>query len=340
VHKTILITGISGFIAKHVAREFLEHGYKVRGTVRDSGRADEVRNILAQFVDVSELGFVEADLNSDTGWEEAVKGCDYIAHVASPFPLSQPKNENDLIRPAVDGTLRVLTAARNAGASRVVMTSSTAAIVSGHPRDKTHFSEQDWTILDSPETTAYAKSKTMAEKSAREFIKNEAPDVYFSTINPGLVWGPALDARIGSSLDIIRMMLNGKYPGCPKFYLSVVDVRDVARLHRLAMETDQPSGGRYIAVSETEPMVKYAREIRAELGQLARKVPPRELPNFLVKVAGIFDPAVRAALPELDWAREIDASASRKALGLEFTSGKEAAIAAARSLIEHGCVPG
>ena len=233
-NRLILITGISGFIAKHCAVELLNHGYRVRGTLRSLKKADEVRATLARHADLAGIEFAEADLNADNGWDDAAKGVHGVLHVASPFPVAQPKDENDLIRPAVDGTMRVLKAAVANGAKRFVQTSSSVAVMYGHAKDRTApFTEDDWSNLDGAGISAYAKSKTLAERAARGHIALTKPDMHYSTVNPGFVLGPLLDRDMGTSGEVIQMFLKGKYPGCPKLSFAAVDVRDIAKMHRL-----------------------------------------------------------------------------------------------------------
>lgn len=271
IDKPILITGISGFIAKQCALELLTHGYAVRGTVRRMAKADEVRATLATYCDTTKLTSVEADLLSDTGWAAAMEGVGGVLHVASPFPTGEPRDPDELLRPAVDGTLRVLRAAVAAGVPRVVQTSSMAAVMAGHPHARTKpFDEEDWTDTDTPGVTTYYRSKTLAEKAARDFVKSAGGSLHFSTVNPGLVLGPVLDNDIGTSAEVIQMFLRGKYPGTPRIYFTVVDVRDVAKMHRLALESTEPSGGRYLAVSEALRFLDIALPIRRKLGLYAR----------------------------------------------------------------------
>jgi dihydroflavonol-4-reductase len=332
---TILVSGISGFIAKHCAVEMLRAGYGVRGTVRSVKRVDEVRASIAKHADVSRLEFAQADLESDAGWQDAVAGCAHVLHVASPFPPEQPRDEQDLIRPAVQGTLRVLKVASAAGVQRFVQTSSMVAVMYGHPHDRTApFTEADWTVLDAPGLTAYAKSKALAEKAGREFMKQDRSGMGYSTVNPGLVLGPALDSDIGTSAGIIRLFLKGKYPGTPRLKIPVVDVRDVAKMHRLAIEKDVPSGGRYIAADECLWLIEIARAIRDGLGEAARKVPNRELPDWLVRIVALFDGGARQAVPDLGKDFRVDNSQTRHALGMDFIPAREAAVALARSLID------
>ena len=335
--RTVLITGISGFIAKHCALEMLTAGYRVRGTVRSLEKSAEVRETLSKHVDVSRLEFVPADLLSDGGWKNAVAGCEFVLHLASPFPTSQPKDAQVLIRPAVEGTLRVLRAASDAGVTRMVQTSSTVAVVYGHPRDRTApFTEADWTQTDQPGVTPYAISKTLAEKAARDFIAQDRSGMWFSSVNPGFVLGQALDRDIGASANIIQMMLKGKYPGCPRLALPCVDVRDVARMHRQVLESDAPSGGRYLCVSGSLWLVDVARAIRAELGPVARKVPSRELPDWAVRMAALFDPTVRQIVHELGRDVQVDNTLTRRVLGTSFVPATAAAATMARSLVDLG----
>jgi dihydroflavonol-4-reductase len=333
--KTVLITGVSGFIAKHCAVELLNAGCRVRGTVRSAGRTAEVKETLAKHADISRLEFAEADLESDDGWDEALRGCTHVLHIASPFPAGQPKDEQVLIRPAVQGTLRVLRAAKTAGVERLVQTSSTVAVQYGHPRDRTApFTEADWTVVDAPGVTPYAKSKTLAERAARDFVNEEGSGLHYSSINPGFVLGPTLDADLRASAQFIEMFLQGKYPGAPRLSFPCVDVRDVARMHRLALEADVPSDGRYLCVAECIWMIDIARAIKSELGKAARKVPSRVLPDWVVKLVGLFDPAARQFVPELGREVRMDNTLTREALPMTFIPAGEAAAAMARSLIE------
>ena len=337
--KLILVTGITGFIAKHCAVELIRHGYKVRGTLRSLSKADEVRATIAKHAGGADIDFAEADLTSDKGWNEAAKGAYGVLHVASPFPVAQPKDESELIRPAVDGTMRVLKAAISVGAKRFVQTSSSVAVMYGHSKDRTAaFTEDDWSDLEGPGISAYAKSKTLAERAARDHIAQAKPDLHYSTVNPGFVLGPLLDRDMGTSGEVIQMFLKGKYPGCPKLSFATVDVRDIAKLHRLALETAEPGGGRYIGVSETAWFIEMMRPIKARLGEKARKVPSRELPNFMIKLIGMFDPAARGIVPELGHFMKVDNSRTRKALGIEFIPVTESAPAMAQSLVDMGLV--
>ena len=336
-NKLILITGISGFIAKHCAVEMLRAGYAVRGTVRDVAKADKVRATLAKHCDVSKLEFVEADLLSDEGWDAAAKGVFGVLHVASPFVIETPKDPNDLIRPAVEGTMRVLKAAIGAGAKRFVQTSSVAAIMAGHGHERTRpFTEDDWTNLDGPHVSAYEKSKTLAERAARDYLAQSKAHIHYASVNPGFVLGPLLDSEYGASASVIQMFMRGKYPGCPALSFPCVDVRDVGKMHRLALETAEPSGGRYVAVSESAWFVDMMRPIKAKLGVAAKKVPTFQLPNFVIRIIAIFDPSARGIVSELGRMVTIDNSRTRKALGMKFIPVSDSAPAMAQSLVDNG----
>jgi dihydroflavonol-4-reductase len=338
--KIILLTGISGFIAKHCAVEMLRAGYRVRGTVRDLSKADKVRATLAKHCDVSKLEFVAADLMADAGWAEAAKGVYGVLHVASPFIIGEPKDENELIRPAVDGTMRVLKAAIAAGAKRFVQTSSIAAMMAGHGYTRTKpFTEDDWTILDGPDVSAYQKSKTLAERAARDYLAQTKADIHYASVNPGFVLGPLLDSDYGASASVIQMFMKGKYPGCPALSFPCVDVRDIGKMHRLALETSEPSGGRYVGVSESAWFVDMTRAIKAKLNAAdTKKVPTKQLPNFVIKLIALFDKSARSIVPDLGRQVDMDNSRTRKALGMEFKPVSESAPAMAQSLVDEGLV--
>lgn len=331
----VLVTGISGFIGKHCAVALLNKGYRVRGTIRSLQRADAVRATLAKHAKTEgRLEFAEADLTSDKGWAAALQGCQYVLHVASPFPMSQPKDRDGLVGPAREGTLRVLKAAADAGVSRTVLTSSTVSIMFGaHARNGATLTEENWSDADDPQIRAYARSKTLAERAAWEFVKTSGRGMELAVINPGFVLGPALDADIGTSLEIIRMMLRGKYPAAPKLHFPIVDVRDVADMHVAAMTNPKAAGERFLCAERSMWVVEMARAIRSAIPE-ARKVPTKEMPNFIVRVLGMVDPRLGSVLPELGLVRPISHAKADKVLGFRFRSAEEASAAAARSLID------
>lgn len=329
----VLVTGISGFIGKHCALELLSHGYRVRGTIRDAGKEDAVRSALEGHCDTKNLEFAQADLLADGGWPEATVDVDHVLHVASPFPLRQPKDPEELVRPAREGALRVLAAAAKQKSVRtVVQTSSVAAVYGGHTDRSRPFTEADWTYTDRSNVNPYALSKTLAERAGREFVEQEKPDFRYLSINPGLVFGPLLDRDYGSSAEVVRMLLKGAYPGLPRLQFGIIDVRDVAKAHRLALERGEP-GGRYIASAGSLWMIEIAAILRRELGADAKKVPLRQLPDALVRFVGLFDSSIRATLQDLGLPSTYDTDRIRKVLGMEFRSAEEAVVAMGRSLV-------
>jgi len=298
---TVLVTGGSGFIASHVIVKLLAAGYRVRTTVRDLTREPDVRALLKEGgVDPEDrLSFARADLLDDTGWAEAMSGCEHVLHVASPFPEKVPKDENELILPAREGALRVLRAARDLGVKRVVLTSSFAAIGYGHePRDEP-FDETTWTNLDAP-LAPYVKSKTLAERAAWNFIAEEGRGLELASVNPVGVFGPVLGRDYSTSILVVQRLVDGEIPGCPKVCFGAVDVRDVADLHLRAMSNPAANGQRFLAIAGGFlTMLDFAKILKDRLGERAKRVPTRELPNWLVHVASWLDPAVKQVLPEL-----------------------------------------
>ncbi|MHA7873656.1 MAG: SDR family oxidoreductase, partial [Hyphococcus sp.] len=246
---TVLVTGGSGFIGGHAILQLLAAGHEVRATVRNVKKEPDVRALLEKNGAASDapLAFFAADLEQDDGWSDAVAGCDYVLHVASPFPPAMPKHEDELIIPARDGALRVLQAARAAGVKRVVMTSSFAAVGYGQGKRSTPFDEQCWTDVDGAGVTPYVKSKTIAERAAWDFVKGEGGGLELSVVNPGAVFGPVMGPDYSTSIILIQRLMDGALPGCPRLSFSVVDVRDVVDLHLRAMTHPAANGERFIA---------------------------------------------------------------------------------------------
>ena len=337
--ENVLITGASGFIGAHCIIQLLESGYKVRGTVRNLSRVPALTEMFARHTDkVNHLSFVQADLLSDDGWEEAAAGCTYLMHVASPVPTTLPKHEDDIIVPARDGTLRALQAGMAAGVKRVVLTSSIAAICYGHRDNSKTFTESDWSIINRPDVMAYPKSKTIAEQAAWDLIKESKTDMELVTVNPGLVLGPALEKDFGSSLEVVKKMMNGELPGAPKIGWPIVDVRDVADMHLKAMVHPEAGGQRFICANETMWMLDIAMVLQRHFPKYRKKVPKRTLPNWLIKISALFDPTVRSVISELDKPQYVSSQKARDMLGWEPRLNKEAVRAAAESLIRYGVV--
>ena len=338
--KLVLVTGGSGFIAAHCIIQLLEAGYTVRTTVRSLKRETEVRETLkAAGVDAgSRLSFFASDLTSDAGWAEAIAGCDYVLHVASPFPAAAPKDENELIIPAREGALRVLRASRDAGVKRVVLTSSFASIGYGHPLADRLFTEKDWSDLNGTPMGAYAKSKTIAEKAAWDFMAREGGALELSVVNPVGVFGPVLGADHSTSTEIIQRLLNG-FPGVPKLSFGVVDVRDVADLHIQAMTNPAAKGERFLAVAgESMAFIDMAKLLKAKLGDVAKNVPTRVIPDWVLRFGSIFDSSLKMILPELGKVKSASNEKAKRVLGWKPGSNEEALLATAESLVRLGLV--
>ena len=339
----VLVTGGSGFIAMHCTLKLLAAGYRVRNTVRSLAREAEVRATLkAAGADVSDkasdrLAFFAADLTADAGWAEAAAGCDYVLHVASPFPVNVPKHEDELIVPAREGALRVLRAARGAGVKRVVLTSSFAAIGYGHAQVDRAFTEHDWTSPDGDGVTAYAKSKTLAERAAWDFMAREGGDMELSVVNPVGVFGPALGADFSTSIEIIKRMMDGALPALPRITFGVVDVRDVADLHLKAMTDPEAAGERFLAVAgEFVSMRDIGLMLKHRMGAAARRVPTRELPDWLLRVLARFDKSIGQIVPELGKRKDATSEKALRVLGWSPRSAEDAVVATAESLVELG----
>lgn len=336
---TVLVTGGSGFVGSHVVLLLLRAGHVVRTTVRSLTREASVREMLSGAgVDAdARLAFFAADLEHDEGWAEAVAGCDYVIHVASPMPAAAPKTEDEVIVPARDGVLRVLRAARDANVKRVVLTSSCGAVYYGHPPQAAPFDETSWTDTDG-EMSAYVRSKAIAERAAWDFMASAGGTLELSVVNPAGIFGPVLGADFSSSIELVKRLLNGA-PGCPQLYFGVVDVRDVADLHLRAMTDPAAKGERFIAVSgKVMSMLDIATVLRARLGSAAKKVPTRQLPNWLVRCAALFDPGMRQLLPLLGNTRHATSAKAERLLGWKPRSREDAIVATAESLVKFGLV--
>ncbi len=337
---TVLVSGATGFVGLHTVIQLLAEGHNVRGTLRSPGRESEVRESVARHVGADDrLTLHQCDLTSDDGWAEAVAGCDYVQHVASPFIIGQPKHEDDLIVPARDGALRVLRAAAKAGVRRTVMTSSVAAISAGHPRDTKHiFTEDDWSITVSPEIGAYEKSKTIAERAAWDFVKSDGGGMELAVINPGAILGPILNADSGTSGELVRQLMSRAMPACPRIGFSCVDVRDVASAHLAAMTTPEAAGKRFICAIEFAWMVEVAKILDARFRDDGYKIPTGELPNWVPKLMQHFNPALKQIVPGLGRRRDYDNARIKSVLGWQPRSLQEMSISMAESMIKYGVV--
>ncbi len=334
----VLVTGISGYIAKHVAHGLLLRGYKVRGTVRELAKGEQVKADLIQTgVDVSGLSFVETDLQSDAGWEDAVKGCAYIQHLASPLPLRQPEDREALVPEARAGAQRVLSAGFAAGVKRIVMTSSIAAMI-GQPGKGAHLKikQDSWTDPDWKKLTAYSVSKTRAEISAWEYAKVQGFEDRLTVINPGFVLGPAIGTSYGTSLGLIEQMFAGEFPRTPKAAYPVVDVRDLADLHIAAMKIKGAAGRRLVGAGETLWFSDIANIARAAYPEKGRKLPKGELPNFVVRIAAKFDNRISAIVADLGTFHEADTQYVTDLTGVSFRQAKQSVLDSCAYLAELG----
>lgn len=330
----IVVTGASGLIAKHTIAEFLRRGHTVRSTLRTLSKADDVRRALDRIGIGSEnLSFVAADLTSDNGWDDAVSGAEVVVHTASPFPLTQPDDADEIIAPARDGTLRVLRAATKGAVARVVLTSSTVAVFYPSGRPIGHvYSEEDFTDETRPDLTPYFKSKTIAEKAAWDFIESTPAAPELVAILPTFVQGPALDADLSTSHELYRIMARGTYPAVPSICFPVTDVRDVAAAHVEAAFRPGIVGNRYLVGEGRLSLYDLGQIVARELPDLRSKVPKFELPDFAVRAMAVFDRKLRTVLPELGEKKAFTNAKVKRDLGLVLRSADEAATAAIRSL--------
>lgn len=339
----VLVTGGSGFLGAHCIIQLLNAGYQVRTTVRSLGREGQVREMLRAggVEDGDRLSFAAANLESDAGWAEAAAGCAYVHHVASPFPPNIPAHEDEVIVPARDGALRVLRAARDAGVRRVVLTSSYAAIGYGQPQQSAPFDETNWTNPAGSDVRAYVKSKTLAERAAWEFMAREGGALELSVVNPVAILGPVLGEDYSTSILLIRRLLDGDMPGCPRLFFGIVDVRDVADLHMRCMTDPAAKGERFLALAgEFLSISQIARILKRRVPHLARKTPTLELPDFLVRLAARRDPAVQQILPELGKRKNGTNAKARRVLGWAPRSNEAAIVATAESLAQLGLLKG
>jgi dihydroflavonol-4-reductase len=337
----VLVTGGSGFIGAHCILQLLAAGHRVRTTVRNLARRDDVLAMLKQggAVSTENVAVLAADLTADAGWAEAAKGCDFVLHIASLLPLDVPSDENELIVPAREGTLRVLRAARDAGVRRVVLTSSFAAIGYGHPPRERPFDETDWSQIEGTDLQPYAKSKALAERAAWDFVAREGGGLELAVVNPVAVLGPMLGPDFSASIALVQAMLDGRAPVAPKIHFGLVDVRDVADLHLRAMENLAAKGERFLAVAgEPMSMFEIGRVLRQRLGQAGRRAPRLELPNWAAQALALVVPQLRGVLPMLGHRRRASGDKARLLLGWNPRPNEDIIMATAESLLALGLV--
>ena len=335
--QTVLVTGGSGFLGGWCLVELLRRGYRARATVRDLAREQEVRASIGSQVEVGDdLTVLEADLNEDRGWAEATEGCEYVLHVASPFPPVQPKDPDELIAPARDGTLRVLRASVAAGVKRIVVTSSVAAVRNAGAADSRQdreLTEADWTDPDNPHLTPYTRSKTIAELAAWEYMRGQGAEDRLVTVQPGAIIGPVLGRDRSYSLQAVERMLSGRMPGLPALGFSFIDVRDVAALEVEAMTAPQAAGQRLIAAGQFLWLSQVAAILRQQLGPEAAKVPRRRVPSVAVRLLARFDPELRSVAGDLGRKTTYSLDNARRRVGWAPRPVEESIVDCARSLL-------
>lgn len=333
--KRVLVTGVSGFVGQHCAAELLKNGYAVRGSVRDRSKTDRITEAIKKVVDPSgHLTYCSLDLTADKGWKEAMEGCTYVLHVASPFVTSEPKDENELVQPAVEGTLRALRAAKKAGVKRIVITSSMAAML-GDASSTRDIDQDSWTDTTAKNISAYVKSKTMAERSAWDFIREQEGEqrLELVVVNPGPIFGPTLGENLsGESMTMYKNLITGKMPMLPKAAINLSDVRDVARIHVQALENDSADGKRFIVATEKAHSFQEMAQILKSNGY--DKVSTRLAPSSLLKFMSYFNRELKGMRPFIGITYNGDVSATMQVFDWKPTDLKQTVLDTAQSVEE------
>ena len=335
--KTVLVTGGSGFVALHCIQQLLNNGYKVRTTLRSLKKKQEVLDALKEggINSFENLEFVETDLMKDANWDSATKGCEYVLHIASPIYLKIPKDENEMIRPAVDGTLRVLKAARNAGVKRVVMTSNFGAVGYSHTDKTKPITEESWTNPNEKGLSAYNKSKVLAEKAAWDFMNKESGNLELAVINPVGIFGPSFGKNLSSGYELLKQILDGSMKAIPNMTISIVDVRDLADLHIRAMSSDAANGQRFLAVSgDVMTLPEIAAMLKNKLGEKGKNISSKKMPDWIVRIAALFSTTAKNVVPQLGRYRATSNEKAKTILGWTPRAKEEAILAAAESLFK------
>ena len=333
----VLVTGGSGFVGIHCILQLLEKGYAVKTTLRNMQRKEEVITMLKTggIASFNTLSFIEADLTKDDNWNEAVKDCTYVLHVASPIALASPRDENEMIRPAVEGVLRVLKAARDEGIKRVVMTSNFGAVGYSHTDTTKIITEESWTNPNEKGLSPYNKSKVLAEKAAWNFMDKEGGNLELAVINPVGIFGPSLGPDLSSGFELLKKLLDGSMKAVPNITLGIIDVRDVADLHIRAMINPAAKGQRFLAIAgDILTLPQVAQLLKDKLGDAAKKVTTRTLPNWMVRISALFNPVARNLVPMLSRYRNASNQKAKNLLGWKPRSNEEAILAAAKSLLQ------
>ena len=339
--KPILVTGASGFVALHTIIQLLQQGYTVRATLRSLSREAEVRETISKHVQANDrLEILPADLEQESGWNEAMQNVEYVLHIASPFPLFEPKHEDELIVPAVQGTQRVLRAAHQAGIKRVVQVSSNAAISAGHSGENKTFTEADWSDVEK-NIGAYSKSKTLAERAAWDFINGaeNLNKMELAVINPPLILGPVPNKGVRTSIELVRTMMLGQVPGVGRIKMGMVDVRDVASAIILAMNTPEAAGNRFLVAADKSMWLKDIADLLYDkYAARGYKINRIQFPSFLVRFIALFDKKISRVIESLDWDYELSNEKAKRILKWTPRSAEESILSMAESLIEQGFV--
>lgn len=341
IDKKALVTGGTGFVGAQCVLQLLQKGYKVRTTLRSMTKKNDVLTMMkvGGINTFENLEFIETDLTKDTNWDLAVEGCDYVLHVASPIYLKIPKDENEMIVPAVEGTIRVLRAARNAGVKRVVITSNFGAVGYSVKDPTILITEESWTDPNEKGLGAYLKSKVFAERAAWNFMEKEGGEMELSVINPAGIFGPSLGPEISSGFELLKRLLDGSMRWVPNIPMGIVDVRDVADLHIRAMTNPKASGERFLAVSGgIMTLPEIAVLLKGSLGDAAKNVSTRRLPDWIIKLAALFNPMAKNIAPQLGKNKNASNEKARRLLGWSPGSNEEAVLASAKSLIRFGVI--
>lgn len=338
-NSSVLVTGASGFIGLHTVLKCMQNSYHVRATVRSDVQAEKVKKALSNLVDISGLEFVNADLLKDDGWQSAVHGCDFVIHTASPYNPENPKDENVLIAPALDGTLRVLRAAMKEDVRRLVLLSTIGAIFDGHEGERKEFSEADWSDVDHPRLI-YHKGKTLAEQAAWKLINSDqnTSKMEMVAVNPTNVMGPVLDEHLHTSTEWYRTLMHAEVPGISRSQIDLVDVRDLTDILIRAMTTPQASGKRFICNSASITLLEFSQILYDHFSDRGYKIPHKLIPSAVIRFLGIFDSKVKAVADTIDWEYSLSTAQVRSVFGWQPRPYKETIIEMAESLIKYGLV--
>ena len=329
----VLVTGASGFIGLHCIQQLLSKGYEVNGTVRSLDREGEIRDGLsASGTSHSALELFSVDLNSDDGWDEAMSGCEYVLHVASPISLEN-QDEDYFVKPAVAGVKRALSFAKKHSVKKVVLTSSVAAIFDTMEK-KDYYDESDWSDPENPAISYYSKSKTLAERAAWDYVESQGNPFELAVINPALVTGPTLTGDLGESNKAVQLVAGGKMPVAVPLMFGYVDVRDVASAHILAMENPASNGERF-ALAEKDLWYKDVAKLLRDNG--FDKAPKIAIPVWLAKILANFSKELKLTLPFLGRLRSVKhTSKAKDILGWNPRPAEESILEVAKQMKEMG----